>query len=268
MTDLSLELVCAHPDLPGSHPPLLFLHGAYAAAWCWQPYFLPYFAAQGYSAWALSLRGHGRSDGHGTLASWGIDDYVDDLAWAVGQIEAHHGRPPILIAHSMGAFVALRLARQRLLPGLALLAPVPPAGLLGSTLSLLWRDPLLLWELNLVQHGRQVPQLSSLRRLLFSPDMPETELAGYARRFQRESDRALLEMSLPQFDLRPPLGSPPLLVLGSRDDHLMPAMLVEAAAMSLGQPVQLVDGLGHVLMLDTRWRLVADSLRQWLEQGK
>ncbi|WP_230371066.1 hypothetical protein [Paludibacterium denitrificans] len=36
------------------HAPLLFVHGAYCGAWCWQQHFLPWFAARGYDCWAVS----------------------------------------------------------------------------------------------------------------------------------------------------------------------------------------------------------------------
>ena len=43
-----------------SHPvPLLFVHGTWHAAWCWDEHFLDFFADKGYRAVALSLRGHG-----------------------------------------------------------------------------------------------------------------------------------------------------------------------------------------------------------------
>jgi pimeloyl-ACP methyl ester carboxylesterase len=45
-----------------SHPvPLLFVHGGYHAAWCWDENFLDYFVGKGFRAVAVSLRGHGRS---------------------------------------------------------------------------------------------------------------------------------------------------------------------------------------------------------------
>ena len=45
-----------------SHPtPLLFVHVAWHGAWCWDEYFLDFFAYRGYRALAVSLRGHGNS---------------------------------------------------------------------------------------------------------------------------------------------------------------------------------------------------------------
>src|ERR1700756_2747040 len=42
-----------------AHPvPLLFVHGGWHGAWCWDDHFLDFFAAAGYRAVALSLRGH------------------------------------------------------------------------------------------------------------------------------------------------------------------------------------------------------------------
>ena len=34
-------------------PPLVFVHGGYCDAWCWEPYFLPWFASRGYPSYAL-----------------------------------------------------------------------------------------------------------------------------------------------------------------------------------------------------------------------
>jgi len=53
--------------------PILFVHGMWHAAWCWAEHLLPYFAQHGYASYALSLRGHGGSegrDGHPWLTMW------------------------------------------------------------------------------------------------------------------------------------------------------------------------------------------------------
>jgi pimeloyl-ACP methyl ester carboxylesterase len=63
-----------------AHPvPLLFVHGAYHAAWCWDENFLDYFADKGFRALAVSLRGHGQSTRCKPLRSCSIADYVEDV---------------------------------------------------------------------------------------------------------------------------------------------------------------------------------------------
>lgn len=63
-----------------SHPvPLLFVHGASHAAWCWDEHFLDYFTEKGYRALALSLRGHGASSNSKPLRACSVADFVEDL---------------------------------------------------------------------------------------------------------------------------------------------------------------------------------------------
>ena len=39
-----LEIIVRQPEGRQQPHPLLFVHGAYSGAWCWDEYFLPYFA--------------------------------------------------------------------------------------------------------------------------------------------------------------------------------------------------------------------------------
>ncbi|WP_179958182.1 alpha/beta hydrolase [Chitinimonas arctica] len=264
MSEIKLEIIESPTKRAAVGRPLLFVHGAYAGAWCWQANFLPYFAGLGYHGFALSLRGHGLSDGRAQLAATSISDYACDVDVAVRRIEASTGLSPILIGHSMGGFVLQQYARDHRVAGLALLATVPPEGLIGSMLHLVWRHPQLMWELNLLQQGGMPPHMDKLRELLFSPALPDSLLLQYAARFQHESDRALIDMSLLQFDQRPPLGQPPALVLGCEDDKLMPSHLSHSAARALGVRAQMLGGVGHLLMLDAGWQIAADALALWL----
>jgi len=266
VTDIKLEIIESKALQASGRPPLLFIHGAYAAAWCWQVHYLAYFAQRGYHGFAVSLRGHGLSEGRSGLAATSVHEYAEDVAQAIRLIEMQTGRRPVLVGHSMGGYLAQMVAREQVLPGLALLATVPPEGLMGSALHLFWQHPQLLWELNLLQNSGVPPRLDKLRELLFSADIVEAELQAYAARFQHESDRALIDMNLPQFDQRPPRGMPPALVLGSHDDKLMPCHLIYSAARALGVRAHMVQGLGHMLMLDAGWQLAAAALAAWLEE--
>src|SRR5204863_8607068 len=122
----NLEVRSRLPERANAGSPLLFVHGGYCDAWCWEPYFLPWFADLGYAAHALSLRGHGSSGGRESLFVAGLDDYAVD----VELVAARFAVAPVLIGHSMGAAVIERLLATRPLRAAALIAPVPPAGLM------------------------------------------------------------------------------------------------------------------------------------------
>lgn len=73
--------------------PLLFVHGANHAAWCWDEDFLDFFADRGYRALAVSLRSHGRSPTSKPLRKCSVADYVDDVASVADTLET---RPVII----------------------------------------------------------------------------------------------------------------------------------------------------------------------------
>jgi pimeloyl-ACP methyl ester carboxylesterase len=96
-----LEVLSRAPTTSRNAPPLLFVHGAWHGAWCWDEHFLGYFSKRGFSAHAVSLRGHGESEGKERLRSVRLSDFVEDLTQTVDSLPA----TPILIGHSMGGFV-------------------------------------------------------------------------------------------------------------------------------------------------------------------
>src|SRR5512135_1833811 len=121
-----LEVRKCLPAGSSRKPPLVFVHGGYCDAWVWEPNFLPWFAARVYPAYALSVRGHGASGGADTMFIAGLDDYEADVEHIAGSLAV----PPVLIGHSMGAAIVERIVAKRPVRGAALLAPLPPAGLL------------------------------------------------------------------------------------------------------------------------------------------
>lgn len=238
--------------------PLLFVHGAFTGAWCWDEYFLPYFASRGYDAWALDLRGHGDDAGPDELAS--IDDYVADVLLAVARI----GTPPVLVGHSMGAIVVQRALRRASVRAVALLAPVPPQGLLGSSMLLAAKSPEMFNEINKLYSGSGLPPaLDVLRDALFSPQLPLADARRHLQRMRQEAPRALFDLSWPQhFWLD--RATVPLQILAAQNDAFFSPHAVEATARLHGVAAVVISELAHVMMLDVNWERAAGRLADWL----
>jgi non-heme chloroperoxidase len=263
MNDLQLEVIHEPARKVRQAPALVFVHGAFAGAWCWLP-MMKTCAAAGFECWAVSVRGHGESPDPQRLNSYCIDDYVDDLARVVAGLP----QPPLLIGHSMGGFIAQRYLARGPVAGLALLASVPPYGLAGSACYLAALNPHLLWLLNCFQFGAARDfNLADVRDLLFSADMPDEALQRFVAQAQPESLQALWDMSLPQPWRLWSLPKVPALVVGAGSDRIIPAADIEVTAHALGVDPVFVEGVGHALMLDAGWEKVAQTLLAWLERS-
>jgi pimeloyl-ACP methyl ester carboxylesterase len=66
---------------------------------------------------------------------------------------------------------------------------------------------------------------------------------------------------------RAPLGSPPVLVLATPDDRLVPIRGVRRTAARYGADVVEFPGIGHDLMLDARWREPLTTMLDWLPKA-
>jgi pimeloyl-ACP methyl ester carboxylesterase len=250
-----------------NRPPLLFLHGAYTAAWCWQERFLPHFANVGFHATAISFSGHGNSRRRDHLDSYSIDDYVNDVAEVVAGLP----QAPVLIGHSMGGFVVQKYLEKHAAPAAVLMCSVPPQGLASSAVSMFFGKPSLLVDLNKLMTGGQVA-LDSLKEALFAQPVPADDLLRYYRMAQPESHRAIWDMML--FNLPQPgkvlanlpHGRDDLLVMGAAQDMIIPPSSVEMTARSYGVSAAILPGLGHGLMLEADWQKPARVLADWLRQ--
>lgn len=82
---------------------IVLVHGICHGAWCWEN-FIDFFAEQGYQCYAVSLSGHGNSEGKerlNTLNTFTLSDYVEDVKTVVDMCP----KEPILVGHSMGGAV-------------------------------------------------------------------------------------------------------------------------------------------------------------------
>ena len=242
-------------------PPLLFVHGGYCDAWCWEPFFLPWFAARGYPSYALSLRGHGASGGARMLFVAGLDDYEADVEHVAGELDA----PPILIGHSMGAAIVERIVAKRPVRGAALLAPVPPAGLLPMAARLAAENPEYMMQMGGLDPARlSSAVLTTLRPFYFSPDVAPEILIEATRHLNSESPRALMDLSLRLHWALPVSNDRPLFVLGAEGDRICTPNDVRATASHHRVTATLVPGLAHMMMLERQWQKPARAIADWL----
>jgi non-heme chloroperoxidase len=263
-----LEILAAEPapdhKARDSRPPLLFVHGGYCDAWCWQPYFLPWFAARGYRAYALSLRGHGHSEGRDLLFATSLDDYAADVLYAARGI----GGQPVLIGHSMGASVVERIVQRHRLPGAALLAPIPPWGLIPIATRLIAEQPGYMLRMSQFDPQRVSAEvMAALRPFYFTDRVDITLLMEATRHFNAESQRALFDLSLRVPPIPDRALNTPMFVLGAEGDRICRPDDVRTTAAQHGVDATIVPGLAHMMMLEPDWQLVARPLAAWLGSG-
>lgn len=256
-----LEVFSCQPGRKTRKPPLLFVHGAFAGGWMWTDTFMPFLAKAGYPCYALSLRGHGDSDGREHINSHSVADYVDDVKTVVDWLDT----PPVLIGHSMGGFIVQKYLEHREVPAVALICSVPPQGLIAAQFHLMLQKPQLFLEINRIMDG-EYTDTGTLREALFAGEVDETMLAAWLSRMQPESHRALWDMSMFNLPSTYAMHRPPMLILGAEHDVLVPAFLVQTTGHTYGQPSHIFRNMGHAITHEKEWPLVAATLHAWLDE--
>src|SRR5207247_921447 len=113
------------PERRSRRRPLYLLHGELGGSWLWERY-LGYFAGRGWEAHALNLRAHFWSSTD-DVASLTVDSYVADVHAGLARL----GPNPVVVAHGLGALLAMKVAESAPVGGIVLISPPLPAGLRG-----------------------------------------------------------------------------------------------------------------------------------------
>ena len=243
----------------GHKTPILCVHGGYHGAWCWDEHFLPYFAKAGFDAYALSLRGHGQSDGHDNINRWRIADYVMDVAKVAAQLPA----APVLIGHSLGGVVVQKYLEQHAAPAGILLASSPIQGMMATSLKMMTLHPLPMLKMMVtfnMLHARPI-----FETIFFSDDMPREQVRAYFARMGNESFRAFMDIAVFVKPLPNRIQTPMLVVGGEKDSSISP-QINEALAQASRTYLE-VFPVAHDMMLEANWELVAHRIVTWLKSG-
>lgn len=265
---MALELIGGQAEGKTHSTPLLFVHGGWHGAWCWDQYFLPYFASQGYRAYALSLRGHGGSPKVSAkpMAFNTVGDYVADVAEAAARIEAETGQRPAVIGHSMGGYIAQRYLEKHRAPAAVLMASIPADRTIPFQLRLLWQHPFDLLRALLTLNGWPlVSTPAKAHKLFFSADMPHSEVEKYQAQMNGESLWILVDVGFSNRPQPRKIIPTPLLVIAAEKDAVFTLEEERATARVYGAPIEIFPNMAHDMMLERDWEKVAQCIAQWLD---
>jgi pimeloyl-ACP methyl ester carboxylesterase len=229
------EVVSRLVEGEGGHPPVLFVSGPGHGAWAFAEHWLARAAGRGFPAHALTPR-----DGGDLRAQ--VHDVV--------QVAASLPKQAVLVGHGAGALVVTRALGRYPARAAVLAAPeIDHWATIGAGLK---ANPF--GALPAVFGGR----LRLGRKQLFSPSLPVEEADGYlARMTFHRLPRA--KGPVPR-----PVGEPPVLVVGSPDDRVVPRKSLDHTAAQHGGAPLLFPGMGHDLMLDAGWSEPIDAILDWL----
>ena len=247
-----LEVVERQPSTDTGRPPLLFVHGLGHGAWCWENWQAA-AADAGYASYAVSLRGHGGSSGR--LRTSRLGQYADDVLEVATSLPG----PPVLIGHSMGGLVVQQVLARYAVRAAVLVASVPAHPAMASLAAIARRHPL---DALRIVVGGSLP----LRAEYLFHELDDADAGAHADRCGGESAVVQYQLLLHR-PAPPPLGSPPVLVLATPDDRLVPIKGVRRTAARYGADVEEFPGMGHDLMLDKRWREPLDAMFDWLPKA-
>lgn len=248
-----LEVRSRVPADSGDALPLLFVHGASQAAWCWDEHWMPALAARGWACHAVSLRGHGNSTGAARLRTATIRDYSDDVLQVIVRLP----RPPVLIGHSMGGRIVQDVCARYPAAGAVFVASVGPRHDLAFLGNLARHEPAMLARSLLPAPPPPRPDPP----YLFGSRTPNDVARAHIARLQPESTVAALQIIGPH---RFRAGEQPVLVLTGALDRTLSVADSLRLARAYGVEAHVLDGLGHELMLEARWSEPLALVEEWL----
>ena len=246
-----LEVIDRQPAEHTGRNPILFVHGLGHGAWCWENW-MELAAEAGYPAYAVSLRGHGGSEG--SLKKSHLGSYVNDVIRTASTLP----KQAIIVGHSLGGLVVQRTIAKYAAKAAVLVAPV------GA------RPGVRVMAKIAGQHPGDAMKISlggslNLRYEYLFESLGQAEADRYLARCTGESPWAQFQVLLHK-PSDPPRGGAPVMVMSTPDDNLIPASDTLYTAGRYSAEHLEFPGIGHDLMLDEGWQGPGRAMIEWLDQ--
>ena len=247
-----------------SAPALLFVHGAWHGAWCWEPHFLPFFVSKGFDCYTFDLPKHGKKKEEKGINQLRIKDYVNHLERAIDQID----RKIILIGHSMGGYTIQKyLETKDDCQAAILLTSVPGKPIWRLFFKSLWELPLTMMKVITqfdLYHLVNTPEKA--RKFLFSSNFSKEKVLAYHQLLGPESFKVMV------FDfllskIKPRKNKElPILVQAAEHDGIVSLSENKYTAILQNADFQLINNIAHDVMLEDNWQQSANYILQWINQ--
>ena len=256
-----IERVSYYPKRRAFQTPLLFQHGMWHGAWCWQPW-QALFAAWGWESHAISLPGHAGSPEQRPIRLCTLDYYLGFLNAEIQRL----ARKPVLVGHSMGGALTqwyFRYAGDDL-PAAVLLAP--------WVSHCAWIDGLPLFA-KLDPLGCALISLDwSAAPFVRTPERAARMLLGPQAIVAPDELHAKLdpESALVMQQHNPPCWQPvgklrtPTLWLAAELDAVVSVAGLRRSAAHYGGDFVVVPGAGHNVMMERENEAAARTIHEWL----
>ena len=254
--------VIYEPETPKLNlPPFLAVHGMWATDLRWEK-FGRLFSQRGFRFVAPSFRYH--HPGNQTIKALGetsVLDYVDDM---IDLIKKLNLGLPIIIGHSMGGLVALKLAEEGFASKLILINSAPPAGI---NLHADWR-----YQLAVLRYLPKILLQKSFRPNLrlasyyIMNRMPKERWPELYQGMVHESGRAAWEIKTGKITIDFNKITCPALVIGCGEDLIVRpevASDIYHNLLSL-RSLKIYRHNGHWPQVEYQWEDVAENILQWL----
>jgi non-heme chloroperoxidase len=235
--------------------PVLFIHGYFADASVFTDW-LPFFAARGFPAYAVNLRGRAGSMPNVDLGRVSIADFAADAT----AVAAHLGTPAA-VGHSMGGLIAQKLAEQGTVSSAVLVTPAPPRGILVLTPRVAIKQLKYLPAI-LTSHV-VTPSREDLRQIVLNR-VPAALQDAMLAAMLPDSGRAARDMSITGVAVDASRVRCPMFAIAADEDRFIPKPIVEKIAARYHAPIQTMLGHGHMVINEPGWEATADVVARWL----
>jgi pimeloyl-ACP methyl ester carboxylesterase len=255
--------------------PVVFIHGLWLLASSWDAW-RERFEAEGYATLVVDWPGDAASVaearlGHDSLAGVGVQEVTDHIAQVVRGLD----RKPILVGHSFGGLLVQRIADLGLAAASVAIDPAPFKGVLPLPKSTLKASSPVLS--NPANRKRTVTLSFDQFRYGFANVVSEDEAKSLYEQFHVAGPgRPLFQAAAANFnpnattkvDVKNPERGP-LLIINGAEDHIVPNAVAKAAfKLQSKNPGRTefreIPGVGHSLVIDSRWGDVADAALEFI----